>query len=563
MTSLDFGKALPVPVSRSRRTRLIGASVAVLGALALSACATSTPYSQVEHEARAAADLASMFREQEPLTGPVTLEEAVARALKYNLDRRLKLMEEAVSRRQLDLAEMSLLPSLAASAGYTARSNYDTSVNQTLSGPRAGSVSDEYTTSSERSYGTARLVTSWNVLDFGIGYIRTRQQADQALIVSERRRQVVQNVVQDVRAAYWRAAAADRALARMETLLADVQGAVADAEGAVVQKVGSQIESLDYQRSMLESERQLKALRGQMLQAKTELATLMNLRPGTPFTIAAAQAPTPREVPSLPGAPDALERAALANRSEVRGEAYQLRVAENESWVALLRMLPGLELTSSLDYSSNRYLLNDTWATGGVELTWNLLNVLSGPRALELAESQEQLAQVRRHALSMAVLSQMKVADLTFRTAVEDYRLADRLAEVEGRMRDQLDAGAAAQQQSRRAVVRGRVGAALAELRRDMSYADMQAAWGRMFATIGADALPETIESSNVAAVATAVGRTFERWGKGDIPELVPAPVAESRAEPHPPGGEPQQVSWPAKDWFAWSIPSAQTGGGE
>lgn len=563
MTSFDIGTAAPVPVSRLRRTRLIGASVAVLGALALSACATPTPYSQAEHEARAAADLASMFREQEPLAGPVTLEEAVARALKYNLDRRLKLMEEAVSRRQLDLAEMSLLPSLAASAGYTARSNYDTSVNQTLSGPRAGTVSEEYTTSSERSYNTARLVTSWNVLDFGIGYIRTRQQADQALIVSERRRQVVQNVVQDVRAAYWRAAAADRALARMETLLADVQAAVADAEGAVSQKVGSQIESLDYQRSMLESERQLKALRGQMLQAKTELATLMNLRPGTSFTIAAAQAPTPREVPSLPGDPDALELAALANRSEVRGEAYQLRIAENESWVALLRMLPGLELTSSLDYSSNRYLLNNTWATGGVELTWNLLNVLSGPRALELAESQEQLAQIRRHALSMAVLSQMKVAALTYRTAVEDYRLADRLASVEGRMRDQLEAGGAAQQQSRRAVVRGRVGAALAELRRDMSYADMQAAWGRMFATIGADALPETIDASNVAAVATAVGRTFERWGKGDIPGLAPAPVTESHSGQQAAAEEPQQASWPAKDWFAWTVPEEWTGGGE
>lgn len=513
----------------------------ILTVLGLAACVSPEPFTQAEHEARATADLASMFQDQEPVTGPVTLEEAVARALKYNLDRRLKLMEEAVSRREIDVAEMSLLPNLAASAGYFARSNDDASVSKTVTGPRAGSVGDTYTSSDERAFGTANLVASWNVLDFGIGYIRARQQADQSLIVSERRRQVVQNVVQDVRAAYWRAAAADRALKRLDPLLLDVQGAVADAERALAQRVGPQLDALEYQRSMLEAERQLKALRSQMQQARTELATLMNLRPGTPFEIAAAQAPTPGDVPTLPGDLDTLELAALANRSETRSESYQLRINENESWVAMLRMLPGLELTSSLDYSANKYLLNSTWASGGLELTWNLLNLLSGPRAMALAESQEQLSQVRRHALSMAVLSQVNIANLAYQTAVEDYQLADRLADVEGRIRDQLDAGGAAQQQGRQAVVRGRIGAALAELRRDMAYADMQAAWGRMFATVGADPLPETIAAADVPTVAAAVADTFSRWRQGRFEQFSPlagtpaeetAPTAEQPAAP-------------------------------
>lgn len=521
---------------RGVRGRLGGASVVVMTVLALSACVSPQPYTEAENQARAEADLTTMFQKQDPVAAPITLEEAVARALKFNLDRRLKLMEEAVSRRELDVAEMSLLPNLAASAGYFGRSNYDASVSKTLTGPSAGQTGNTYTTSDEKAFGTANLVVSWNVLDFGISYIRARQQADQALIVSERRRQVVQNVVQDVRAAYWRAAAADRILKRLDALLPDVQRAVADAEAAVTRRIGPQIDALEYQRSMLEAERQLKALRSQMQQARTELATLMNLRPGTPFEIAAAQAPTPADVPTLPADLDTLELAALANRSETRGEAYQLRINENESWVAMLRMLPGLELTSSLDYSANKFLLNDTWASGGVELTWNLLNLFAGPRAIKLAESQELLSQARRHALSMAVLSQVNVANLAYKSAVEDYQLASRLADVELRIAQQLEAGGLAQQQGLRAVVRGRIGAALAELRRDMAYADMQAAWGRMFATVGADPLPAALADDSVAEVAAAVAETFARWKTGSIEAATAAaPQAPTETAPEAP----------------------------
>lgn len=245
MRYLKSGASVAARGALARRPKhgaLVSASAIVLS-LALAGCAIQpAPYTQAEHEARAVADLSIMFEQQEPITSPLTLEEAVARALKYNLDRRLKLMEEAVSRRELDASKMSLLPSIAASAGYTARSNYDASKSRVIRDPsnpaNEGSVGDTFTASDEKAFGTADLNISWNVLDFGISYIRAKQQSDQALIVSERRRQVVQTIVQDVRAAYWRAAAAERAIARFEPLLDEVRAAVSDAEAAVAQRVG-------------------------------------------------------------------------------------------------------------------------------------------------------------------------------------------------------------------------------------------------------------------------------------------------------------------------------------
>ena len=68
-------------------------------ALLVSGCAvTPEPISEDERLARASADLEAMFADQEGLTGPITLSEAMARAVKYNLDHRVKLMEEAVVR---------------------------------------------------------------------------------------------------------------------------------------------------------------------------------------------------------------------------------------------------------------------------------------------------------------------------------------------------------------------------------------------------------------------------------------------------------------------------------
>ena len=71
-------------------------AVALTAAAVLSACAVAPePLTVSENNARVENDLKRLFEKQEKITGPLTLEEAIARALKYNLDHRLKLMEEA------------------------------------------------------------------------------------------------------------------------------------------------------------------------------------------------------------------------------------------------------------------------------------------------------------------------------------------------------------------------------------------------------------------------------------------------------------------------------------
>ena len=93
-----------------RSAPLLAPVAALVSALLLSGCGTikPEPLTQDEIGARVSADRAAMYRDQQPVSGPLTLSDAMARALKYNLDYRLKMMETALSRGILDISQLPL-----------------------------------------------------------------------------------------------------------------------------------------------------------------------------------------------------------------------------------------------------------------------------------------------------------------------------------------------------------------------------------------------------------------------------------------------------------------------
>src|SRR5690606_5500796 len=335
--------------------------------LAISGCAvTSQPIERSVSEQRAQSDLQLMFAEQEPLTAPLTLHEAMARAVKYNLEARLRVMEEAMAQRQVDLVSLDMLPRMALSAGYAGRSNVSASSSRSV---ETGTQSLEPSTSQDRDRGVADLTMVWNVLDFGVGYVSAKQQSDQRLIVQERRRKVMHTIIQDVRSAYWRAVAADRLLTQIDSLMARVSQAREKSQRLSEQRIGDPIQALGYQRALIEATRQLEEPRRALSLAKTELATLINLPLGTQVELAPEDG---YQVPELKVDLDTLEQEALASRPELREQDYQARISAAETRKAMLRLLPGLEFSAGGHYDSNSFLVNQSWADYGVKVTWNL-----------------------------------------------------------------------------------------------------------------------------------------------------------------------------------------------
>nr|WP_252317224.1 TolC family protein [Candidatus Symbiopectobacterium sp. PLON1] len=188
--------------------------------LAASGCAVTTqPITKMESGQHSQQDKIAMFSQQEPVTAPITLYDAMARALKYNLESRLKVMEHALAQQQLELARYDMLPKIAASAGYAGRNNMSASSSLSV---ETGNTSLEPSTSQDRDRDVADLTMVWNVLDFDVSYVTAQQKSDQRWIAEERKRKVVHTILQDVRSAYWRAVAAERLLGQIDSLIVRV-----------------------------------------------------------------------------------------------------------------------------------------------------------------------------------------------------------------------------------------------------------------------------------------------------------------------------------------------------
>ena len=450
------------------------------------------PVTDEEVVKRVKSDTQLMYQNQEPIAGPVSLEEAMARALKYNLDYRLKKMESALALGLTDYASYDMLPKLAANAGYRARDNDS---GGTSLGIVDRQPSLRPSTSEERRHSLASLEVSWNVLDFGVSYYRARQQADQVMIAEERRRKVVQNIIQDVRSAFWRALGAQRLEAQAKAVLRQADEALARSRQAEVTRAISPGLALNYQRALLDATSLLNQRRQDLLYAKTELAALMTVPAGQEFTLANTNE---GRLPPAPCDISQLEELALMKRPELRQEDFKTRITSDEARKQLLGMLPGINLDISKNYDSNNLLFNNSWLQGGLGVSWTLMRLAALPALNRAQDQQVETDTARRLALSLAVLTQVRVGAERYRLALEDYRLADSAAQVDRRLADYTHASVKAKLETELEEIRTEARAVLGAYQRANAYVNTQVSFGRLYNTVGEDPLPDDFDDENV-----------------------------------------------------------------
>lgn len=466
------------------------------------------PMTMEEIKDRARADGQAMFAGQEPVSGPVDLYEAMARAIKYNLDHRLKLMEGALEIRRLDSSRRDMLPRVVTSAGYSHRSNYSGAYSQSL---LDGRESLEASTSQERDILDAEISMMWNILDFGVSYIRARQQADQVLIAEERRRKVLQNIIQDVRYAYCRAASADALLEEMSALLEEAKSALIRSRQISGQRLQPATESLEYQRELLENIRLLWSLIQKLNTAKSEMAALMNLSPGADFKLNPPNWERP-EIPTFTKPVSELEELAMLYRPELREEDYRAQMSALEAKKAILKMLPGISLDMGYNYNNNQFLYNKDWWNAGAQISMNIFDLFSGPAEYQVAKSQQKLDRTRRYALGMAVLTQVHLAYQRYHLAREEYKVTRMLDDVNGSLQEQMAASESAGKSDQLAVIESRTQALVAKMRHHLAYAEVQNAAGRIYNSIGIDPLPVQASRMSVNQLARRLKRSFAHW---------------------------------------------------
>ncbi|MDV7340345.1 TolC family protein [Terasakiella sp. A23] len=563
---------------KMKKTTLLGVSVL---ALSLAGCSVVPEVlTSDEHQARVEGDLQKLYADQEAIEQPISMYDAMARALKYNMDNRLKMMEEALSKRQLDSSNMGLLPELTMNAGYTERSEPDASNSSNV---ETNVESTSYSYSEDQQLRTADLGVTWNVLDFGLSYIRAHQTADRYLISTERRRKVVHNVIQDVREAYWSALSAQRLLVKIGPLQDRITNALARSKEISDARLRPRLETLQYRRDLLEGLRQLKILRRELTASKVKLATLMNIKPGTAFKLKDdGQA---FAIPEVKVGLKELENIALLNRPELREEAYQKRIRAHDVTRAMMNMIPGISFDYSVNYDSNSYNYSNNWADWGVSVSYNLLKVFTdGGAQLDEAEAQIDVVNTRRLALSMAVLTQLHTSWANFKQYKEEFRTTTDLYDVNKGILTETSNAAKSGSQAELDLIEAELNTLLAELRRDVNYADMLNAAGKVFVSVGADPLPDTIKDHSLETLSQAIEDRLSGWyagkinmtsdkalevtqqpklndvsGGAKVTEKVEQPVVEKaekmveqEEKPVELAGKPEQMPASIGGWFDW-----------
>ncbi len=480
-------------------------SLAILGTLSLTACSSLEPtaYTQNDVSERIVQDRAAMYAEQEPVRAPIGFHEAVARALKYNLDYRLKLMESSLAKNLVDVTQHEMLPKLVAGAGYTSRNNDS---GGTSIGIETGQETLSPSTSEQRYHRLADLDLTWSTLDFLVAYERSQQKADEVFMAEERRRKVMQNVVQDVRNAYWRALGAQKLIKQVNQLLEQVDAAIKTTRTAEERGLIPRQESLTYQRALLDAMSIMATRRQDLELARSELAALMTLPPGTQFEL---QETAEEALPAATFDLAKLELTALENRPEIMEEWYRKRVSENDIKIAKAELWPNLSVSLGTHHDSNDYLYNNDWNDAATRVSWNLLGLLKAPALNKAQENQNNTSDMRRLSLSMAVLTQVRVAAQRYTLANEQLRFADDSLRVDQSLLELAQANAQVSASSQLEYIRADARTLLSRYQRYAAYSDAQAAWGRLYNSVGLDVMPNTVASHDVKSLAAELKKTM------------------------------------------------------
>lgn len=503
--------------AKRKQFKLKSIVLAVQAAVLLQACSVQPIYlSNEERRVIFDADKARIRQQIVPLTGELTMSEAVARGLKYNTDYRVRMMEQSIALGALDLSKLDLLPKVLADAGYSTRNrpNISKATNSVTGEP---SLSDPYI-SSDKTYRTSGLMLNWSVLDFGMSYVNAKQNADRVLIAGERRKKAMHLLVQDIQVAYIRAAGAQKLRVElMETLMLADQ-ALSDSRQVEKENLKQPLEALRYQKSLLDNLKLLEQIESELTAAKSELAQLINL-PANSIRLA-----SPDEITLPKGFKDAnidnLEIVALMNNADLQESVYSARIAAEESKKALIKLMPNLSFTYGPQYTNNSYTINQNWLEGSAKLSLNLGNLLTAPMALDQAKAEKDLAAEKRAAMQMSVLTQVHLTKQQLENARRLHVRSSQISGVDNRIArittDREREGVA----SKAELVASKATAILSKLREYQSVAQVYAANGQMLATLGVEPVLGSLDDVSLSELTSNIQQIHRDWSEGVFPQI-------------------------------------------
>jgi len=505
----------------------------------LAGCSLIRPYDQAQR--KDIVEEVGSIRYAPPPAKPLSLADSVQLALSYNLDACVKKLECEIQAEAATGSRLGMLPSANLKFAQDRRSNARASRSQDYNSGQQN-LSDSI--SSERRTKTYSLGAAWNLVDFGLSYLRARQAEEEVRIREERYRRMRQNLTVDVVTAYWQLVTAKQAADLARTVLEKSKTRRARLQEQVKTKVLAEITGLEKEQTLVQMQMRLRAQERELAKARAEFAKLIGLAPGADFEI---------EVPAMPEAPaqtaadrKALEEEALRNRPELAELVHREQIQRDEVEAEIIRMFPHVNLMFDREHDSNKFLTHRTWHTIGVSAAWNLLSLPQRWKEKCSKEKEVDLTRQKRMALAVGVMTQVHLALLDLQTSLEESQEARDLDQLQQRLFAATQKHQAQGEADEGKVLEREADACFAHIQYLRTYADCRIAEERLANTLGRqnydrpvtepqqEAPDENEQNAPPVARAGAVA-----YGDPVSMPHSPAPMAEVMTEPQSQGARP------------------------
>ncbi len=483
----------------------------------LTACSiTPKPLSIDDRYNEARNDLNEFIHQQDTVHGTLNFNQALARGLKYNLDYRIKLVNNALQAGQLDIAMFTMFPALNASGSIYNRNNVYAS-----SGVSSTGVPSDVFNSTPNTIRSERVALSWNILDFGLGYVRAKQQGDRMYVAEEESRKELQKLSQDILVAYWSAYSAQQVMVearRFEALLTRAKNRLTR---AMADKAIPKESILNFQAALLEGNRHIIQLQYKYDKAMLDLKRLLDLPPNVQFQLAPPPLAlrSPHDIRNIDFSK--MDAITLVTRPELRGQEYQQRIAQLGVKTAILQALPGITLNEGWNYNSNKFLVNKLWIDKSADLAWNLLNLASLPASMRTAKTQVQYEKLKLMALTFTVLTETRYAFSHYESLLNEYEIARKQTQTAYAIyklnRNRELASLASNQQ----VILAELKALTAKMDENLLQSDLSTALGELYLSVGSDILPLDISNCSLDQITEIINHHFIQQGTWDFKHYI------------------------------------------
>ena len=458
--------------------KLLSISTILIGVFLMSSCVKPKDISHLRQE-NAKMDREELYKNAIVPQGPLVLQDFLALGLMQNFDIKMKQQQYLVQKELATAEQLKMLPSLEANADWTQRSNYDASGSFNLD---TGAYNFADSISEDRSTQVQGVTMAWNILDFGITYLRSRQEMGREAIALQEYKRLKQNTILDITDSYWKSIVALKAKDGAMYLIQVIDNRQKSLDKQMASKSVSEVDGLMNHKTLIEMEIKLQNYERELSIAKSTLSRLAGLPSNMDFELANVDLlAMDIKMPSV----QELEELAFLNRPELFVNDQQVEIALDDVRISLLSMLPSANFSASYNHDNNDYLMNKTWYSAGINAAWDLFSLPQKYHQKKSSEERVEVAKNARLAMSVAMLSQVHLSYLEYLDAIRQYELAVELASVKTRL---LEAGKKGQKQGESDsadVLNLETEALLAQIYKTNAYSELRIALERVANTVG------------------------------------------------------------------------------